>query len=163
MQHPASRREVQECNSGRMKSDIDFLVSNGYMTRSDEDLVTSKLPSSSHRNPQLASPPSSVASTPAASSFERLPSFRKNPPPPSAAPPKQQARAIWGYNENNSVCRLATWRYGRDADGSLQRILQISRSMRARSSKSLKRSTMTGTRVVWRAEKACYPHRMLRR
>ncbi|KAK2460947.1 hypothetical protein APHAL10511_007417 [Amanita phalloides] len=64
----------------RVQSDVDFLVSQDYISRIDANQFLAKLPDNS---------------TPAAPAPVRRPAV---PTTPQAV----QARAIWGYNENNS-------------------------------------------------------------
>ena len=127
--------------TSRIKADIAFLLHQGLISRYDADQVLAKLPtlgdptpeqtqSPSMReqdneqsvvvNPQLASPPSSVASTPRSERAPVLaatttPSVKKSsqaatPTSPSPPPKAQipQVRALWSYNEDGSVSVIVT-------------------------------------------------------
>jgi LAS seventeen-binding protein 1/2 len=95
--------------TSRIKADIEFLVTEGLMSRYDADIVVNKLPSAAADNdlPQisrlgLASPPNSIVSTPTSERVVK----KAAPPPPPAAPVNTstpQAKALWGYNEDDSV------------------------------------------------------------
>jgi len=93
--------------TSRIKADVDFLVSEGLMSRYDADIVANKLPAiandednSQRGRSGLASPPSSTASTP---STERvMPALRKPPPPAPVNKSIPQAKTLWGYNEDGS-------------------------------------------------------------
>ncbi|KAG6916089.1 hypothetical protein DXG01_008518 [Tephrocybe rancida] len=72
----------------QLKSNIDFLVEQGHVSRYDASAFVSKLPSTS-----TISTPAPVSHTPY--------NTRAVPPAPAPRQPQQQqARAIWGYNEN---------------------------------------------------------------
>lgn len=78
----------------QVQSNIDFLVSQDYISRFDADQFLGKLPSEATANgvQPMARAPKALAA----------PARR-----PVPAPQAPQGRAIWGYNESNSV-RLPT-------------------------------------------------------
>jgi len=77
----------------QVQSDIEFLVSQNYISRLDANQFLAKLPSQSAAN--------GVQPTARASSFPTPASAHRSVPPPQA-PQAVKARAIWGYNEKNA-------------------------------------------------------------
>jgi hypothetical protein len=73
----------------QMQQNVDFLVSQNYISSSDASVIKAKLP-----NPTLDTP------------RERGPPVRRTiPQPPARAP--LQAQALWAYNLNGEVCIIS--------------------------------------------------------
>lgn len=92
----------------QVQSNIDFLVSQDCISRFDADQFLAKLPSKTTAN--------GVQPTARAPKVSAAPARR-----PVPTPQAPQGRAIWGYNEGNSV-RLPTM----GLDSSFKRLLTVS-------------------------------------
>src|SRR6266576_2805170 len=80
----------------QVQSDIEFLVSQNYISRLDANQFLAKLPAQSAANgvqPTARAPSFPTASVAAA----------HRSAPASQAPQAVKARAIWGYNQDNAV------------------------------------------------------------
>lgn len=91
----------------QIEQNVHILASQNYLSQADADEILSRLSqgSSAHQGEKT---PSAMANL--SSKFSKLvtPSGgRAVPPPPppvsSSGPKLQQAKALWGYNENNEV------------------------------------------------------------
>ena len=94
--------------TSQIEQNVQFLASQNYISQDDASTILSRLPSStsaSHANPsamsQLSNKFSNVMSSVRGSPAPAAP--RAVPPPPAPPGAKiQQARALWGYNEDRS-------------------------------------------------------------
>jgi len=78
----------------QMQSNVDFLVSQNYISSSDASVIMSRLPTASGEN-QFTSQVQAMSINPSAG-----PGRRGIPPPPPPATRRVQARAVWAYNED---------------------------------------------------------------
>jgi hypothetical protein len=82
----------------RMQADIDFLVTQGVLSATDGQLMTSKLPSSQAAVPrQVPTPMVSPSPSPLPSALPRVSSAGRDVTPSSSSS-KTQAVAIWAYD-----------------------------------------------------------------
>ncbi|KAF8623707.1 hypothetical protein AX17_007404 [Amanita inopinata Kibby_2008] len=98
----------------QVQSNVDFLVSQNYISRADASQFLSKLPTSGASNTNTERPASVIhhpVQPPTAAFPIPTPVVHAITTPTSSAPTRRQvpsapqvsqARAIWGYNENNS-------------------------------------------------------------
>lgn len=84
----------------QIQHNVNFLVEQGEMSQQDADLVLSRLPTGEPVPSTAAIPVARVVPASAASTVGR----RGIPPPPLAR--LSQAKAVWGYNENEEVWHL---------------------------------------------------------
>ena len=80
----------------QMQSNVDFLVSQNYISSSDASAIMSRLPTSPRDN-QIVSQAQAMSINPSVA-----PGRRGIPPPPPPAS-RVQARALWPYNEDGHV------------------------------------------------------------
>ncbi|KZT41276.1 SH3-domain-containing protein [Sistotremastrum suecicum HHB10207 ss-3] len=106
--------------ASRMKSDVEFLISQGYMSQADGDVVISKLPGS-NRAPQPTAPAPRAFNPPMPTAPNgRLPGLGRHAPPPPPpvprAPALPQAKALWSYNEDGSDTEDLSFQAGQIID-----------------------------------------------
>lgn len=86
----------------QLQSNIDFLVSQNYISSSDASVIMSKLPALSGETQIVSQAQAMSINHPVAPARRGIPS----PPPPSR---RFQARALWSYNENGQVWRTVSF------------------------------------------------------
>lgn len=98
---PANANSLLAHLTTRIRTDIDFLVSEGYISSSDGQLINSKLPKdSSSASYNVKDAANNLANTHLNDGPRGHPG---SPTRESNGKVPWKAKAIWGYNEDNSV------------------------------------------------------------
>lgn len=93
----------------RTRQDIEFLVSQGEISRADGNVILNKLPTASDISVRELSDSTRRLGLPQATSVPSMPVVNRTPSVPPPQPPvpaarrTQQAKTLWAYNEDGSV------------------------------------------------------------
>jgi LAS seventeen-binding protein 1/2 len=101
----------------QIEQNVQFLASQNYISQDDASVILGRLTPANAASPRGVAPANPSGISQITNKFSNMMgSVRGTPPVPApapravpAAPKVQQARALWGYNEDGSVSHSSDW------------------------------------------------------